>query len=229
MNLQGKVVIITGASRGLGRELALAFSKELAHVVASARSSKELKVLEGETKGISIQADVIKDSDMLQLAKKTVSKFGRIDIWVNNAGIWIPHGPVEELNFSRVRDVIEVNLFGTMHGSKAALLQMKKQGNGMIINILSTSALDARAGSSAYGASKYGIIGFAKALRKEAEPSDIRVVNIYPGGMRTHLFDEKIPDNYSSYMNPKEVAQKIVENLKKENPEEELILKRPKP
>ena len=130
------------------------------------------------------------------------------------------------MDVERVRKVMDVNFFGTIHGSKAALMRMRKQGEGTIINILSTSALEGRANSSGYCASKYAADGFTKSLRKEVQGSEIKVFSIYPGGMRTNLFDESRPENYDEYMNPSDVAEKIVRNLKAENPEEEFVVRR---
>lgn len=226
MNLKDKVVVITGASRGLGKALALALAKEGAKLILSARAKEELDQLAKQTGGIAVAADVTNEQEILDLAETTVQKFGRLDIWINNAGMWIPHGPIVSLDMQRVHEMIEVNLFGTIYGSKAALLQMQKQHKGTIVNILSTSALEGRAGSSGYGASKYAADGFTKALRKEAEPHGIQVLAMYPGGMQTHLFDESKPENYQDYMPPETVAEKIVENLKQEEPEAELIIKR---
>lgn len=118
-------------------------------------------------------------------------------------------------------------MFGTIYGSKAALIQMKKQNSGTIVNILSTSALEGRLGSSGYGASKYAALGFTKSLRLEGDESGVKTVAVYPGGMQTHLFDEQRPENYDQYMDPKIVAEKVVANLEQEDPEEELIIKRP--
>ncbi|OGF80585.1 hypothetical protein A2W48_00555 [Candidatus Giovannonibacteria bacterium RIFCSPHIGHO2_12_44_12] len=121
--------------------------------------------------------------------------------------------------------MMEVNLFGVIYGSKATLTQMRKQPSGVIINILSTSALTGRAFSSAYCASKYAVAGFTKSLRQESGP-DISVIEIYPGGMKTNLFDEDKPEDFDSYMDPNYVAEIIVENFKKAIPKNELIIKR---
>jgi NAD(P)-dependent dehydrogenase (short-subunit alcohol dehydrogenase family) len=173
---------------------------------------------------IAVKANVTKENEMQHVASVTTEKFGHIDMWINNAGIWLPHTPVEEVDWTRAHDLMEVNLFGTVYGSKVALILMRKQGYGSIVNILSTSALEGRATSSAYCASKFAANGFTKSLRKETEGSGIKVLSVFPGGIKTKLYDEKKPDNYNEYMEPSFVAEKIVENLKKEAPEEELII-----
>jgi len=226
MIIEDKVVVITGASRGLGRALAFAFTKESARLVLSSRSGDELEKMRRELKAEFFPADVTKENEINELADFAVQKFGRIDIWINNAGIWIPHTPIEKMDLKRVHDMIEVNLFGTIYGSKAALIQMKKQQAGTIMNILSTSALQGRPGSSGYCASKYAAVGFTKSLRLEVQPDNIKALAIYPGGMKTGLFDEQKPADYDKHMEPEAVAETIIGNLKKENPEEELIIRR---
>jgi short-subunit dehydrogenase len=227
MNIENKIVVITGGTKGLGKALAFNFTNEGAKVVIAARQKDETQKTASEIGADSVVCDVTKESDIQNLAKEVLHKYGQIDIWVNNAGVWLPHAPIEETDWQRVHDMFEVNIFGTIYGSKTALIQMRKQKSGVIINIISTSALDGRPGSSGYCASKYAASGFTKSLRKETEGTNIKVFGIYPGGMQTNFFDEKRPDEINDYMQPDFVASKIVENLKQVNPEEELVIKRP--
>ena len=104
---------------------------------------------------------------------------------------------------------------------------MKKQGSGMIVNIVSSSALSGRPLSSAYAASKWAARGFTDSLREEVKGTPLKVVGVYPGGMKTHLFDENPPEDYKEYMEASDVAQKIVDNLDQESPQEEQIIRRP--
>jgi uncharacterized protein len=224
MELENKVVVITGGTRGLGKALALSFIKEGSKVVVCSNNKKELKNLPEEIEWI--KADVTKEGDMEDVMKFTLKKFGGLDFWINNAGIWMPHLPVEQIDWERAHDLVEVNLFGTVYGSKVALAQMRKQNSGGIVNILSTSALEGKLNETAYCSSKFAAMGFTKSLRKEIEGTNIKVLAVYPGGMKTNLFDEKKPENYDEYMEPSFVADKIIENIKKEVPEEELILRR---
>ncbi len=227
MNLQGAVVVITGSTSGLGKALAEAFVRESAKVVISSRSKDEVNTVAATMSAYGTAADVTREGDMQKLVGEVVKEFGRIDVWINNAGIWIPHGPIEDLDMARVRQMVDVNLFGTMNGTKAVLPVMRKQNSGIIVNILSTSALNGRAGSSAYCASKYGATGFTKSLQLEIQGSGVKAIAVYPGGMQTHLFDEKKPDDINQYMQPSFVAGKILENLKAGELQEELIIKRP--
>lgn len=227
MDLKDKVVVITGASKGLGEATAEFLSKEGCKVVVSARSKDSLERLASKINGYAVVADVRKESDLADLASQTVKKYGRIDIWINNAGVRIPHDIIENIDWSRAHDMMEVNYFGTAYGSKAALKYMKQQKAGTIINILSTSALKGNPKSSAYAASKYAQKGFTDALRNEVRENGITVISVYPGGMKTEFFNEQVPEDFDKYMDPTSVAQKIVSNLKSEKPEEEQLLKRP--
>lgn len=223
MELKNKVVVITGGTKGLGKALALEFLKDGSKVVVCSKEGD----FENLKKGIvGIKVDVTKENEMQIFAEKVASDFGKIDVWVNNAGIWLPHKPIEETDWERAHDLIEVNLFGTVYGSKVALAQMRKQDFGLIVNIISTSGLNGKINETAYCASKFAVSGFTKSLMKEVDGLKIKVIGIYPGGMQTNLFDENKPKNYAEFMEPNFVAEKIVENLKLEKPEEELIITR---
>jgi len=122
--------------------------------------------------------------------------------------------------------MVEVNLFGTFHGSCAAVKQMKQQGSGVIMNVISVSALEGRPGSATYCASKYAVKGLTLSLQKEVEGTGVQVIALYPGGIKTHLYDEQKHEAYDQFMEPEEAAREIVENLQQKNPEEELIIRR---
>lgn len=223
MNFKDQVVVITGASKGLGKALAKELSKEGTILALNARKEFDLNLPNAHY----FLGDVSKESDVLRITKEIVKKLGRIDIWINNAGIWLPPTPFEEVSANRIDELIQINVLGTIYGSKEAILQMKKQKSGAIVQIISTSALEGRSGQAVYCATKFAIDGFSKSIRKELEPFNIKVYSVFPGGMKTDLFTEKVPDNYDEYMNPEDVALKIVDNLKQDSPQEELILRRP--
>jgi short-subunit dehydrogenase len=226
MDLKDRVVVITGASRGLGKALAEQFAKEGSRVIVSARTRSDLEEVAKSINGLAIVADVTKEGDVQNLFDSVLEKFGKIEIMVNNAGIWMPHGPVEELDAKRTHDMVEVNLFGTIYCSKLALTQMRRHGYGVIVNIISTSALEGRPNSSGYCASKFAVDGFCKSMRRETENSGIKIINVYPGGIKTSLFDEHKAAVLKDYMDPKDVAEKIVNNLKQENPQEDQVIRR---
>lgn len=226
MELTGKTVIITGATHGLGKALVLEFLGRASNVIASSNQVPKKGIIT-ESRAIFIKADVRKQRQVENLANAALKKYKQIDIWVNNAGIWMPHSPAEEMDLNRVRQMVEVNLFGVINGCRSALKAMRKTGRGIIVNILSTSALEGRPGSSGYCASKYAAVGFTKSLRQELADDGLTVIGIYPAGMKTELFGYAKPDDYDSFMDPMIVAQKIVENLTLNKPIEELIIRRP--
>ena len=228
MNLKDKVVAITGASRGLGKALAVEFISHGATVVVSSREKEGLEKVANEIGATAIVCDVTDEKQVEQLVAETVKRFGRIDVMVNNAGILAPRVPVAELDVEWVHKMMEVNFFGAMYGSKHALGQMIKQNGGVIINIISTSGLNPRVGSVGYAATKFACSGFTRGLAMEAVDNNIFVLGVYPGGMKTPLFklQQTLPSDYDDYMDPHGVAEKIVAHLETDNPENELVIRR---
>lgn len=224
MHLTNRVIVITGGSKGLGLTLALSFAKMGNKVVIASRSINSKSKF-----GINILAiktNIVNEIEVKRLADVAIKKFGRIDIWINNAGIWLAHCPIEKIDIKKVHELIEINLFGTIYGSKYALMQMRKQGMGIIINILSSSALDGGAGSSGYCASKFATSGFTKCLRLEVAKDKIDVISVYTRGMKTNFFDEKKPEKYDDFMDPMHIAKRIIANLKLKKPNQDLIIKK---
>lgn len=226
MNLKDKVVVITGASHGLGKSLAQILTGKNAKVIICARSKDRLEKISKELNVEYIVADVAKESDVVKLAEETISRFGRIDMWINNAGVWLPKGSIEKTDIKMAHDMFEINVFGTVYGSRVALTQMRRQNSGVIVNIISTSALNGRPNAVMYSTSKYAVRGFTEALREEVG-SNIDVISVYPGGIKTLMYNEEKPADYDSFMLPEYVAQKIIDSLEKESPEKELIIRRP--
>ena len=227
MNLKNKVVVITGSTGGLGKALAQAFIKEQAKVVINARSLKKLEQTSKEIGASACAGDVTKESDMQKLANFAVKKFGKIDIWINNAGINVEDAPIEKMDSNQAHRIMEVNFFGTFYGSRSAMKYMKKQKHGTFVNIISMSALFGRPFHSTYSASKWAVRGFTEALRMALGPENVTVIAVYPSGIKTNLFAKfKQPADYKNFMEPSFVAKKIVQNLKKQKPKEEIIIKK---
>ncbi len=190
MELYDKVIVITGSTSGLGKALAQQLVHEGAKIVINGRKKEEVDRVAQELGATPFAADVTDERQVRAIAVYTEECFGRIDVWINNAGIWTPHAPFEEQESLRIRAMIEVNFFGTFYGARAAFIQMKKQHTGTIMNILSTSALQGRARSAGYCASKYAADGLTKSLRLAAESEGINVLAVYPDGMKTPIFHE---------------------------------------
>ena len=201
LNLEGKVAIVTGAARGIGRAIAHTLSKEGANVVIDDIDLEAAKLVEDQAKALGVQAiaikaDVTKVDEVRQMVKETLDKFGRIDILVNNAGIlYIKGKPVALKLFADSTEddwpgFINVTLYGVLNCSKAVLETMLSQKSGNIINIASYAGRAPRGmRTTIYGAGKGGIIAFTKNLAYELGPSGIRVNCVSPGSIRTSRID----------------------------------------
>ncbi len=169
--LLDKVVVITGASSGVGKLAAEEFIAKGAHVVLAARSESAMKEhlehlnVDAE-RAICVKTDVSDWEQVNALAEKAVDQFGRIDIWVNNAAVNL-YGEVEQLEIEEIRRVIDVNLMGQIHGMKAALEKFKEQHYGTLINVSSLLGKATVPLQSVYAATEHGIVGFSSALREE--------------------------------------------------------------
>ena len=119
------------------------------------------------------------------------------------------------------------NFFGYFYGCQVALHQMKKQGYGVIININSTAGLEGKTKISAYSSSKFAVKGLTESIRKEVKDFNIDIYGIYPGGMQTDIYKEKYPIDLKEYMQVDTVAKKVIDNIVSDNPEIDLIVKRP--
>lgn len=227
MEINNKVVVITGGSQGFGKSLANAFKKEGANVIISSHEKEGLELTASELSTDSFIADVTSFDDIKKLGEYVIQKYGNIDIWVNNAGIQIAPSLVEEVNIEKLRHLFDVNFFGYFYGCQVALTQMKKQDGGVIININSTAGLDGKPEISAYSSSKFAIKGLTESIRKEVKDLNIKVYGIFPGGMQTDIYKEKYPDDIKEYMEVDTVVEKVMNNLKSNNPETDFIIKRP--
>src|SRR5215203_4543680 len=188
--LKGKVALVTGASQGLGRALALAFAREGARVVVNARSEESVRPVaeEAESAGaevLAVAADVSKDSDAERLIGETVQRFGKIDVLVNNAGLLGPRVAIGDYPEDEWRRVIDANLTGPFLVSKAAIPHLSEGGS--IINVVSGVSVEGRAEWGAYSVSKFGVEGLTQILAAELEGRGVRVNAVDPGGMRTGM------------------------------------------
>ncbi len=224
-----KTVVITGGSKGIGKALAKLFVDKGYQVVISAKETSELKEAAEEIGATAIIADVRKEEDIENLLNESVEKFGRVDIWINNAGVMRKFSKSERIDMKKAYELFDTNVFGYIFGCRVAGRKMREQGSGIIVNVLSSAALDATRGENIkmYAASKWAARGFTDAFRNENKDSGIIVIAAYPGGTQTHLYEGDIPKNFDQYMSAEYVAEKIIANLEKEKPELELIIKRP--
>jgi NAD(P)-dependent dehydrogenase (short-subunit alcohol dehydrogenase family) len=195
--LEDKVTLITGASQGLGRALALAFAREGARVVLNARSEEFIRPVAAEVEEagaevLAVAADVSKGADVERLVGEAVGRFGRIDVLVNNAGLLGPRVAIEEYPEDEWRRVIDANLTGPFLVSKAAISHM--DDGGSVINVVSGVSVEGRAEWGAYSVSKFGLEGLTQILASELAEQGVRVNAVDPGGMRTDMRAAAYPE-----------------------------------
>ena len=219
-----KVAMITGATRGIGKQIALTLANEGYNIVLNYRTENdELKQLKNEiesknVKCLAVQGDVTNFEDCKQMIESAIKEFGKIDVLVNNAGI------TKDMLLARMKEedfkqVIDVNLVGTFNMTKNVISYMMKARNGKIINISSVVGIEGNAGQTNYSASKEGIIGFTKSLAKEVASRNILVNAVAPGFIETNMTDvlkQEVKDEIAKNIplkrmgTPKDVANVVM-------------------
>ena len=188
MKLQGKVVVITGASMGIGEEIAKLFAREGAKLVLCSRDLARVEAarqrIGGGENSISVACDVSKRDQVDALINATLKKFGRIDVLINNAGFGL-NDSLAELDMAQCRQVFETNLFGAMECMQAVIPIMRRQGGGDIVNISSVSGHVSTPYASVYAASKHGMQAVGRAVRMELKKHNINVLTVSPGYIAT--------------------------------------------
>jgi NAD(P)-dependent dehydrogenase (short-subunit alcohol dehydrogenase family) len=218
MDLSGRVAIVTGGTKGIGRAIAEALVREGVNVCISARSRSEIDKTASEllTLGlgrvIGIVADVRNHTQVESLFELTVSEFGGVDILVNNAGIGI-FAPVEEMTPEDFRAVLETNIFGVYYCCHEAIPKMKQRGGGYIINISSLAGANPHPRMAAYNASKFGLNGFSEALMQEVRHDGIKVSYIMPGSVNTEFGGDSPNDSKSWQLQPSDIARVVIDLL----------------
>jgi short-subunit dehydrogenase len=231
----GKVVVITGATSGFGRGGALAFAQAGASVVLAARRDELLDDLVREcmsygSRALAVPTDVSIQQDVERLAQAAVSEFGRIDVWINNAGVGAL-GRFEEVPLTDHVQVIEVNLLGVVYGSYFAMLQFRQQQSGILINVASVLGKIPSPYYASYTASKYGVVGLSAVLRQELRENNvegIHVCTVMPMAHDTPWFEHAA--NYTGHeaqpLPPVYDPQQVVDTFIRlaANPEDEVIV-----
>lgn len=215
MKLKNKTLLITGASKGIGRAIAMAAANEGANLVLMARSADKLADLKENFEERGIQCvvyagDVSKENEVEACCQLADDIFGQIDIAINNAGIGV-FQLVEDISLEDWERIMAVNVRGTFLVTKAVVPRMKKLGKGRIINIASDVSKRTFPYGSAYCASKYAQHGFADAVRKEVLEHGIKVSTIYPGMVDTY-FAGSTPgeEEKREHLKPKDIAQAVM-------------------
>ena len=233
-DLTDAIVVITGASSGIGRATARAFAAAGARVVLASRNQEELERVAAECDGtgmrtLVVPTDVGDERSMLRLAERAFDRFGRIDIWINNAGVGL-YGRIEDVPISDFRRLMDTNLFGCVNGARAVLPYFRRQGHGTLINTGSVVSTTPQPYASAYVVSKYGVRAFSASLRQELllEKARIDVCTVLPAAIDTPFFQHAA--NYtgrrvlapSPVYPPERVADTMVELAR--NPRREVFV-----
>lgn len=215
MKLRDQVALVTGAGRGIGRAVALAFAREGARVTLAARTRTQLDAVAAEVRGsggraLAVPADVTQESSVVELVARTLAEFGRIDILVTAAGA-AAFGPVADSKLEEWELMMAVNLRGVYLTCRAALAPMIRQRRGTIINVVSVAAKQPIPGCAAYAASKHGVLGFTRVLAEELRPHGVRVGALCPGAVNTPLWDSiPNPPDRTRMLTPEDVAEAAV-------------------
>ncbi len=220
-SLKGKVAFVTGAGRGIGKAIAIALANEGINVGLLARTEAALKEVASEVEGLGVKVayaavDVSSLEKVDQAIEKLTNALGTADILINNAGIG-KFATLLEMDPEEWKKIIDVNIMGTYYVTRAVLPQLIEKNGGDIINISSTNGLNGAATSSAYSASKFGVIGLTESLAQEVRRNNIRVTALTPSTVATELAVKTnlIAENDDEkYMQPEDIAEFIVSQLK---------------
>ncbi len=218
--LENRIAIITGASKGIGKAIALAFGREGASVVATARTTEAIEAVgdqllqQGNLETLAVTADLGLEADIQRIATETLARFGRVDILVNNAGIIHPRIDLVDFDAAMWRQVIEVNLTAPALLTKAVLPNMIENRSGKIINISSIGGRKGGKGRTAYRVTKAGLISLTESVAAETKPYGIDVNCICPGAVDTEgyreAFDSRGREENPKLMRPEEIAELAV-------------------
>ena len=218
MDYQNKIIVITGASSGIGEATAIEFAKKGATIVLVARREEKLHDVEQKLSKfnittLTIPCDVSKKSQVEQMMKLVIEKFQRIDVLVNNAGFAI-YGSVKDLSIEEIESQMETNYFGMVYCVKNFLPKMIDQNFGHIVNVASVAGSFGLPGIASYCASKFAMLGFSEGLKHELKGTNIGITVVSPIMVKTNFFDHPSFQNMPQYsptsLNPQTVAKAIL-------------------
>ncbi len=216
MNLKDKVIIITGASDGIGKQIALRLAKEGPQLALIARDEERLNGVKAEAEKLGAGSvrvypvNICLTEQLREVVKQIVSDFKVVDILINNAGIWQKLGPLDEIKTEDIDEIINTNLTALIHLTRFVLPILKVNEEAAILNICSKSGVVAQAGQSVYTASKYGVRGFTEVLKVDLKDTNVKVAGVYQSGTNTNMF-KKAGDDFSTdnFTNPADLADLI--------------------
>jgi NAD(P)-dependent dehydrogenase (short-subunit alcohol dehydrogenase family) len=233
MQLKNKVALITGASSGIGKEIAKLFAKEGALVILTARNLDKLKEVQKEIEknngcADSFSMDTTNRAQIKETIKNIIKKYKKIDILINNAGI-VKWGSIEDVSYEDFYANVNVNLLGHFNCIKETVPHMLEEKSGSIVNIITGTVKNTKAGRVAYAASKYGQAGLSNAVHEDLKDKGISVVAVYPGKTDTPIHDSymnKDDPERKRMLKPEEVAEVVLEAalIPPENDVKELVI-----
>ena len=218
MDFKNKVVLITGASSGIGKQTAIEFAKLGSNIILVARRKNKLEQVENELKQFNVKTlvcscDVSKKDQVEKMSKIVLEKFNSIDILVNNAGFAI-YGSVYDLSINDIESQMETNYFGMVYCTKNFLPLMLEKKSGHIVNVASVAASFGLPGIASYCASKFAMLGFSEGLKHELNGTGVGITVVSPIMVKTDFFDhpsfEKMPKYSPTSLSAKTVAKAIV-------------------
>jgi len=218
MDFKNQVVLITGASSGIGKDTAMEFAKLGANIVLVARKKDKLEKAANELKKfdtsiLTCQCDISKKDQVKEMAKIVLEKFGSVDILINNAGFAV-YGSVSDLTIDEIESQMETNYFGMIYCTKNFLPSMLKKKSGHIINVASVAASFGLPGIASYCASKFAMLGFSEGLKHELKDTGVGITVVSPIMVRTNFFEhpsfEKMPKFSPVSLSSKTVAKTIL-------------------
>lgn len=212
-SVKEKVIMVTGGGQGLGACICRALAEDGATVIPVDINKDKLKNIVSEIKNNggtieSFEMNVADEKMVEKVINQIIDKYGKIDAVINNAGIDYTLS-IEEISYDQFHKVVDVNLIGPFHVSKAIYPHMKRNKEGHIVNIASTAAKRTWPNASAYHASKWGLMGFTHALHSEARKDGIKVTAVVAGGMKTPFILDRFPEAEANLQDPQNVAETI--------------------
>ena len=214
MTESGRRVLVTGASRGIGRATALAFARRgwrLGLVSRPSQASRDTleQCRRHEPGTFAVDADVTDDAATHSACEEAIERLGGVDVLVNNAGIGT-YAPFAELSSDDWEQMLRVNVVGAANVVRAVLPTMLRQGAGHVVNMGSIRGIETIPTTTAYAASKFAVVGFTQALRQELVGTGVRVSLIHPGGVRTEFGRIPVAEKDTNFLEPEEIAEAVL-------------------
>ncbi|NIM19984.1 MAG: SDR family NAD(P)-dependent oxidoreductase [Candidatus Latescibacteria bacterium] len=221
MDLKEKAAVVTGASKGIGRAIAVALARAGANVSVSARSKDLLESTADEIRaqGVEVHSfagDMRNEANIREFISGTVQKFGRLDVLVNNAGIGHFHRIID-MPLESWDEMFDLNVRGLFIATRESLPHLRNAGESVIVNIASIAAKNAFVSGGGYAPSKHAVLAFSRCLMLEERDNGVRVLAICPGSVRTNFFDpqhEEMAPRFEKMLRPEDVAKAILEMIR---------------